>query len=324
MKFVTTNYELLLLFIVDIIFIDISTTNVAAFRIVTWNNNIRSNIMQQIPTQCSLSSSSYWSSCQKKQHINRIYLSSYEEHVNIEDDDDEIDDDEDDEISDEDLMASAGEWDEKVAKYNVVHLTGRVGFINEMKSLDDGKVVISLSIASTRKNHWLEKKLSSSSDNNAYDETDWYTLEVWGQKAEFINKFVDKGSRVSVIGQLQIDSWKDKETLEPRMKPKIIVREFEILETKAESELRRNNRGSSSSNSYSNNSNTNNNNNSNNNNYNNNKKNNNSGSNAADREQQRGRSFFTTDDDDDDDDSIESRNSNYGSRPAGTGGFFDR
>lgn len=317
MKFITTNYELLrifaLLFIVDIIFIDISTTNVAAFRIVTWNNNIRSHIMQQIPAQCSLSSS-YWSSGHKKQHKNRIYLSSYEEHVNIEDDDDEVDDDED-EISDEDLMASAGEWDEKVAKYNVVHLTGRVGFINEMKSLDDGKVVISLSIASTRKNHWLEKKLSSSSssDNNAYDETDWYTLEVWGQKAEFISKFVDKGSRVSVIGQLQIDSWKDKETLEPRMKPKIIVREFEILETKAESELRRNNKGSSSSNSYSPN------NNNSNNNYNN--KKNNSGSNA-DREQQRGRSFFTTDDDDDD--SIESRSSNYGSRPAGTGGFFDR
>ena len=152
MKFVTTNYyELLcilaLLFIVDIIFIDISITNVAAFRIVTWNTNIRFNIMQQVPTQCSLSS--YWSSGHKKQHNNRIYLSSYEEHVNVEDDDDEIDDDEDDEISDEDLMASAGEWDEKVAKYNVVHLTGRVGFINEMKSLDDGKVVISLSIAST-------------------------------------------------------------------------------------------------------------------------------------------------------------------------------
>jgi single-strand DNA-binding protein len=58
---------------------------------------------------------------------------------------------------------------------------------------------------------------------------------------KFVSKFVDKGARVGVIGALQIDEWNDKETGEKRCKPKVVVREFDILETKAEAELRRSN-----------------------------------------------------------------------------------
>ena len=39
---------------------------------------------------------------------------------------------------------------------------------------------------------------------------------------------------------LKIDDWTDRETGEPRNRPKIIVREFDILETRAEADLRRN------------------------------------------------------------------------------------
>jgi single-strand DNA-binding protein len=163
-----------------------------------------------------------WSSfyCQKYRMLYSS-SSSYEEHVNIDDEEEEdyendVDEeaDDDDMMTDEDLLASAGAWDEKVAKYNVIHLTGRVGSVYEIKHLDEKKVVISLSMASTRKYHWLENKYRSdpvNNNNNNLDDTDWYTLEVWGQKAEFIQKFVDKGTRISVIGQLLIDTWTDKE-----------------------------------------------------------------------------------------------------------------
>ena len=60
-----------------------------------------------------------------------------------------------------------------------------------------------------------------------------------GQTAEFVSKYVDKGARVGVIGQLQVDTWEDRETGEARNRAKVVVRDFDLLETRAEAELRR-------------------------------------------------------------------------------------
>ena len=49
-----------------------------------------------------------------------------------------------------------------------------------------------------------------------------------------------------MVGGLQIDKWSDKATGEPRIKAKVIVREFDVLESKAEAEMRRSNRRSPS------------------------------------------------------------------------------
>ena len=53
---------------------------------------------------------------------------------------------------------------------------------------------------------------------------------------------MDRGARVGVIGSLQVDQWNDKETGEPRNRAKVVVRDLDILETKAEAELRQANR----------------------------------------------------------------------------------
>lgn len=200
------------------------------------------------------------------------------------------------ELSDEELLAASGGWDEKIARYNTISLTGRVGSITEPKYLEDGnKVVVNLSLASKRKYHNMERKFASMANSrDAIDEdaTDWYGLEIWGPTAEFVTKYVDKGARVSVVGQLQIDSWTDKETGEMRYKAKVVVRDFDILESKAEADLRRNQQQlGGSTGTYSNK-----------NNYNKSAKNN----------EQRGRSFYTDDDDDE----------SGGRRPAGTDAFF--
>ena len=54
-----------------------------------------------------------------------------------------------------------------------------------------------------------------------------------------MTKYVDKGARVGVIGQLQVDTWNDKETGEARNRAKIVVRDFDLLESRAEADLRR-------------------------------------------------------------------------------------
>ena len=60
-----------------------------------------------------------------------------------------------------------------------------------------------------------------------------------GQTAEFVSKYVDKGARIGIVGQLQVDSWTDKATGEARNRAKIVVRDLDILESRAEAELRR-------------------------------------------------------------------------------------
>jgi single-strand DNA-binding protein len=165
----------------------------------------------------------------------------------------------------EELAASAGEWDERIAQFNRVTMVGRVGNDPDPRYFDDGKVVLSLSLAVKRKYHSLERKAYNIKSGE--EETDWYGLEIWGRDAEYAAKYVKKGARIGVVGSLQLDEWTDRATGEPRNAAKIIVKDLDILETRAESELRQSNQ----------------------------------------RGDQRGPSFYTNDDDDDDDDETFSR-----------------
>jgi single-strand DNA-binding protein len=153
-------------------------------------------------------------------------------------------------LSDEELEATLTEWDILKPQFNTIHLTGRIGSTPEPKFFDDGKVVVSVSLATKRKYHYMERKYLNL--QNGDEETDWYTLEIWGPTAEFVSKFVEKGMRVGVIGSLQEDQWTDKETGELRNRIKIIVRDFDILESRAESDLRRSGGGSSQRNNNNN------------------------------------------------------------------------
>ena len=143
-------------------------------------------------------------------------------------------------LTDEELLAQNPEWDATVARFNTVHLSGRIGGDPKTRYFDDGKVVTNLSLGVQRKYHPLERKHS----NIAYgqEETDWFGLEIWGQTAEFASKYVDRGMRVSVIGTLQVDQWTDKESGKPRSRPKVVVRELDIMETRAEGDTRRSKR----------------------------------------------------------------------------------
>ena len=195
--------------------------------------------------------------------------------------------DEEDLPTDEELLATKGDWDPKVAEMNTIHLIGRIGNNPEPRYFDDGNCVVNLSLACTRKVHYMEREAF---DIKYGDEpTDWYGLEIWGAQAEFISKFVDKGARVAVTGSLQIDEWNDKETGELRNSVKVIVREFDVLETKAEAELRRGNSGREGGNYSSNYSQS-----------------------SGNQGQKRGASFYVNDPDDE-----------YNPRSGGDGGFFN-
>ena len=63
------------------------------------------------------------------------------------------------------------------ARYNSVHLTGRIGSDPEPRYFDDGKVVVNLSLATRRKYHSMERSVQKIEWGE--EETDWYGLEIW-------------------------------------------------------------------------------------------------------------------------------------------------
>ena len=166
------------------------------------------------------------------------------------------------------------------------------------------------------------------------EETEWYNLEVWGYLAEWALKNVQKGTRLGVVGSIDTDYYRNKNTDMLSTNQKVLVQDLDILESKMEADSRRNNNNynSNSNNSYGNNNNggnynsnanyNNNNNygkNNNGGNYNSNANynNNNYGNGQQQRDQDRGPSFFTEDDDDD-------NNGAYDPSGGGSaGGFFD-
>lgn len=142
---------------------------------------------------------------------------------------------EDDDDSEDDFLLSL--FDDYIPKLNVVTLSGRVGQDPEPRYFDDGKVVLNLSLAVKRKYHPLERQALDSSE---LDETDWFQLEFWGRDAEYAANYLSKGCRVGVTGSLEVNHWQDRKTGEARSSNRILCRHLDILESRAERELREN------------------------------------------------------------------------------------
>ncbi len=81
---------------------------------------------------------------------------------------------------------------------NSVVIVGRLGQDPEIKYFESGTVKARFSVAVDR---------SFSKENRV---TDWFTVEVWGRKAEFVGEWIKKGALVSVTGQLEVSRYTDQ------------------------------------------------------------------------------------------------------------------
>lgn len=86
---------------------------------------------------------------------------------------------------------------------NKVTLIGFLGMDPEFKELDGGHKLTKVSIATneTYKNSKGEK----------VTDTQWHNLVAWGKTAEFMSKYLQKGSEVVVEGKLVNRNYTDKE-----------------------------------------------------------------------------------------------------------------
>lgn len=86
---------------------------------------------------------------------------------------------------------------------NKVQLIGNLGTVPEIRTMDDGKKLAKMSIATneTYKNSKGEK----------VTDTQWHNLIAWGKTAGIAEKYLTKGSEVAVEGKLVYRHYVDKD-----------------------------------------------------------------------------------------------------------------
>ena len=100
---------------------------------------------------------------------------------------------------------------------NVITVTGFVGQVPEVKYTEKQKAVANISLA---------VKSSYGNDIN------WFKCVAWGKLAEVFEKYVKKGTRLLITGEMRIDTW-EKDGIK-HLSPYINVNSFEFIGAKSD------------------------------------------------------------------------------------------
>jgi len=91
-----------------------------------------------------------------------------------------------------------------MASLNKVLLIGNLGRDPEIRSLQDGSRVCNLSVATSE--HWKDKNTGEKREK-----TEWHRVVIFNDKlAEVAEKYLKRGSKIYIEGQLQTRKWQDQ------------------------------------------------------------------------------------------------------------------
>lgn len=103
---------------------------------------------------------------------------------------------------------------------NKVQLIGNVGHDPEIKTLEGGKKVANLTIA-THEVYYRE-------NGEKVEQTEWHRVTAWGKTAEIIEKYVTKGKEIAVEGRLTHRSYDDKNG-EKKYVTEVVINEIVLI-----------------------------------------------------------------------------------------------
>ncbi|MBY0485580.1 MAG: single-stranded DNA-binding protein [Flavobacteriaceae bacterium] len=86
---------------------------------------------------------------------------------------------------------------------NKVQLIGHVGQDPEIKTLEGGRKVANLSIATN--------EVYYKDNGDKVEKTEWHRVSVWGKLADIIESYVTKGKEIAIQGKLTHRSYDDKD-----------------------------------------------------------------------------------------------------------------
>lgn len=103
---------------------------------------------------------------------------------------------------------------------NNITLVGRAGRDPEVRYLDNGEALASLSLAV---------------DNLKKDSApEWFNLEIWGKTAQVAADYVRKGKLLAVSGSMHQQKWTDRNTAEEKSKWVVRVDRLKLLGSKSD------------------------------------------------------------------------------------------
>ena len=105
--------------------------------------------------------------------------------------------------------------------YQSTVVVGHLGRDPEMRYTPDGTPVTTFNIATTRK--W------TNAEGQPQEKTTWFRVTTWRKLAETCNQFLTKGRLVLVEGEVDVSTWSDKTTNEPRATLELRARTVRFL-----------------------------------------------------------------------------------------------
>lgn len=91
---------------------------------------------------------------------------------------------------------------------NRVTLIGHLGADPELRQTDAGTAVCNLRMATSER--WTGR------DGERQERTEWHTVTVWGRVAENCKRYLRKGSKIAVEGDLRSRTWQADDGTERR------------------------------------------------------------------------------------------------------------
>ena len=102
---------------------------------------------------------------------------------------------------------------------NKVILIGNLGRDPEVRHMRDGNPVVNLSVATSES--WRDK-----ATGERRDKTEWHRVVIFNDRlAEVAQKYLQKGSKIYLEGQLQTRKWTDDQNME-RYSTEVVLNRF--------------------------------------------------------------------------------------------------
>ncbi len=113
------------------------------------------------------------------------------------------------------------------ANFNKVMLIGNLTRDPELRHLPSGMAVANLGLAVNRR--------FKGQDGESREETTFIDCDAWGRTAEIMCQYLQKGKPVFIEGRLRLDEWNDKASGDKRSKLKVVVENFQFLDSRQDS-----------------------------------------------------------------------------------------
>jgi len=108
--------------------------------------------------------------------------------------------------------------------FNKVLLMGNITRDIELKFTAGNRPVAQIGLAVNHK--W------KTPEGEAREEVMFVDCEAWGKTAEIIKQYFGKGRPIFIEGRLKLDTWQDKESGQNRSKHRVVIENFQFVDSK--------------------------------------------------------------------------------------------